>query len=247
MRAFGLFLLLTVVGCGSSGAYFDASGFHSAENPYSIRYAQAASGVLISSEWRVANFEYEDGQPSHPITRGEFESALTWVYRDGVAGTVRTETFDLKLSHNTNAAIWVRMLPIPFALLHKKVAFLAENFVNNLSGNVYNEYFGIGPAERRVATQILESKAIGFFGLPAQMVRFDLVSVDQLELDPNAPRTRVEMVLVRTRFVKTLHNGQTFRAPAYLLIGYSNDAVRFDSQLADFRRFASQIEFGQGR
>jgi len=245
VRDLALGVLLVAGGCGKSLSHFDTVGFHSAENPYSIRYADAGQALLISPEWRVTNFEYEDGRPSRPITEGDFESSLTWSFKGGESDTVQTETFELRLSHNTNATIWVRLLPIPNDLLHKKVEFLAENFVNNLSGSAYNDYLGAGVDERRVATQILESKTIGFQGHHAHVVTFDLVSVDQLQLDQNAPRTRVEMVLVRTSFLKTLRNSFEFQAPAYLLLGYSNDAAQFESQLATFRSFTQQIEIRQ--
>lgn len=240
-----LALLLSCVGCARQLSRFDTTGFHSAENAYSIRYADAAQGLLISPEWRVTNFEYENGRPTRPLTQGELESELTWRYRSGDTGRVKTQTFEVQLSHNSNAVIWVRLLPLPVDVRHKNVQVLAENYVNNLSGNAYSSYLGSAVDERRVATKILRSQSIGFNGLHAHVVTFDLVSVDQLQLDPNAPRTRVEMVLVRTPFYKTLQNGTEFQVPAYLLIGYANDAAAFDSQLATFRRFAQQFEIHQ--
>ena len=245
-RVMAIFVLV-LAGCGHGPAYFDASGFHSTDNPYSIHYADPQRQLLISDEWTLTNYEHHGGRPTKAMTKGAFEGSLSWRFRDGEVHTVKTTTFELELSHNSNAVIWVRLLPIPADLLHKKVEFLAENFVNNLSGNAYSSYLGSGVDERRVATKILSSQPIGLRGLHAQIITFDLVSLDQLELDPNAPRTRVDLVLARTNFRKVLDNSTPFEVPAYLLVAYANDAEHFESQLDTFRAFVRQIEIGAAR
>ena len=70
--------------------------------------------------------------------------------------------------------------------------------------------------------------------------RFEVVNLDQLEHDPNAPRSKVELVLVATPFSKRAR-GAAHTVPAYLLFGYINDAPMFDQQLADFRELVLRV------
>ena len=242
-RYVGLALSVVLIGCGAGLGRFDEIGFHSTENPYRIRYAKPATRELISQEWRVTNFSYSDGQPHAPLTRDEFVSSLTWTYLDGSTGTVTTQAFDLRISHTTNASIWVRMLPVPRVLSGKQIKFMAENYVNNLSGTAYTYYLGSAVEERRVATQILESESVMFGRYRAHAVTFDVVSLDQLEMNANAPRTRVQMFLVRAPFQKRLEGNQIFKVGALLQFIYSNDAESFDEQLPTFRSLLKRVEF----
>jgi hypothetical protein len=240
-------LALCMLGCRSNLNRFDQHGFRSTLNPYGVRYADPVSGHLISADWHVANFQYRDGRPTESLHGESFESELEWHYGDGAKHVVAIETFDLLLEHNTNAAIWVRVVPIPQGLYHKKVQFLAENYVNNFSGS-YDSQLGGTMVARRLATQILKSESAGFRGRPAHVVTFDYVSLDQLELDANAPRTRARIVLVAIWFRKVLIGGGTsgdFEVPGYLMIGYANDAAHFNALAPTFDAFLKQVAIGK--
>lgn len=238
-------LILIVVAssaCAGTTVGFDSTGFRSTQNHYRIPYKQGSKS-LLGPEWRVENFRHDDqGNPVELIEGGTNEGTLEWRYSDGVVRQASTTIYDLDLSHSTNAAIWVRVIPIPQHLRRKQLDVLSENYVNNLTGSVETGYFSDRPPTRRVATKIIESEAIGLLGSRAHIVRFDMVDLDQLELDENAPRTRAEIVLVKTRFRKAIKDGPVFDVPAYLLLGYSNDEAAFEEHIGTFRRFAQSIE-----
>lgn len=234
-------LIFVLCACGGSQQFFDSTGFRSTQNHYRVPYA-AGSKSLLGPDWRVANFKFDDrGNPVEMFEKGDYRGELEWTTADGETVRVTATIYDLLLSHSSNAAIWLRVLPVPHELLSKDVQVLAENYVNNLSGAADTGYFGKQVHTRRVATKIVASEPISLLGRPAHAVTFEVVDLDQLEMDPNAPRTRAEIVLAQTNFVKTVDFAQTFQVPGYLLVGYSNDASRFDEHLGTFRRFAMSI------
>lgn len=231
-----------VSACAGSQYAFDAKGFRSDENHYRVPY-QAGTKSLLGPEWSVTNFKHDDaGNPTEILEQGEYSGDINWTSADGETTSVSTLVYDLLLSHRSNATIWLRVMPIPQELINKHIKVLAENYVNNLNGAAGTGYFGKDLRTRRIATQIIKSEPISLLGAHAHAVTFDMVDLDQLQMNPNAPRTRVEIVLAQTNFAKSLGGSQRFRVPGYLLAGYSNDAGAFDEQLATFRRFAMSIQ-----
>ena len=73
--------------------------------------------------------------------------------------------------------------------------------------------------------------------------------MDQLEMDPDAPRERARVLLVEGSFMKKvsmgshrgLGGGGSTEVPAVLLIGYANDMAYFDSKVADFEDLLSRL------
>jgi hypothetical protein len=228
--------------CAGSQQHFDATGFRSDENHYRVPF-QEGTKSLLGPEWSVTNFRHDGaGNPTEILEGSEYTGDVNWTSVDGETTSLSVLVYDLLLSHRTNATIWLRVVPIPHELLNKHIKILAENYVNNLNGAAGTGYFGTDIHTRRVATKIIKSEPISLLGAHAHAVTFDLVDLNQLEMDENAPRTRIEIVLAQTNFVKELGGSQKYRVPGYLLVGYSNDAPVFDEHLATFRRFAMSIQ-----
>jgi hypothetical protein len=103
---------------------------------------------------------------------------------------------------------------------------------------------------RRVATKIIESKSASVAGQPAHEVVFDLVNLDQLQLDPQAPRTRIRAMFIVTRTKKTLGGTRRVRrpaVPAVLFVGYSAVAGTFDSQIPVLEDLLARIHIASGK
>lgn len=70
-----------------------------------------------------------------------------------------------------------------------------------------------------------------------------LSMLNQLEADENAPRTRVRIVMVDAGLMTELKGAYPPEIPAYLLLGYANDADRFEAHATVFRDFVERVVF----
>lgn len=234
-----LWVALCALGCVAQSA-FTPTGFKPQERKYEIGYL-AETESLTERGWRIANYQYSKGVPTEEMTKGRFTSTFPWELADGSPSKIETTTYELLIEHNTNATIWVRLVPTPRSLQGKMIRVLAENYVNNLTGNVYSDYFDPEPSERRISTKILESESTRVMDHGAQRVRFEIVNLDQLEHDANAPRTQAEIILVNVVHKKKARGRNVSHVPALFLLGYANDAAMFDTHYPDFRDLVDRI------
>ena len=103
---------------------------------------------------------------------------------------------------------------------------------------------------RRVATKIIESRAASVAGQPAHEVVFDLVNLDQLQLDPQAPRTRIRATFIEIPTKKILTSSRRVRrpaVPAVLFVGYSAVSGAFDSQIPALEDLLARIHIASGK
>ena len=96
----------------------------------------------------------------------------------------------------------------------------------------------------RTASKIIESKAREVGGQPAREVTFDVVDVDQLQLDPQARRTRIRAVFIHAPLVKEFL-GTGWVSPAFLFVAYVSDERHFDELTDDYEGLLARIRFAK--
>jgi hypothetical protein len=240
---FAMSALCLLSGCSTLQGEHRPTAFVSVQRSYSVEYVDRGKRQLLPSPWVLSNFEYDGALPTKERTKGRFESEFQWEMKSGAIVRATTTTYELLFRHTSNAEIWVRLLPIPQAMRGRQVRYAAEEFVNSFSGSVVSDWLDGSGIARRVATQIIESKAIKVDGHPARQVTFDIANLDQLQLDPNAPRTRARIVLVKAGLRKSiLHSQNLQRVAAYLMLGYLNDAARFADEAAAFDSLVQRVK-----
>jgi len=164
---------------------------------------------------------------------------MDWVDHGGVGHKVAYVLYDLKFRHGNGSILAVSTVAVPPRLRKLRLSAVAEEWANSYSGMQFS--FASGSA-RRIASKIIESKAREVGGQPAREVTFDVVDVDQLQLDPQAPRTRIRAVFVHAPLVKEfLDSGLV--SPAFLFVAYASDEHKFVKLTADYEGILARIHF----
>jgi len=184
-----------------------------------------------------------------------YRSAIQVETRNGTSLPAEVITHDLKFSHaQSEAILWLRVLPLPNRIMHKSLRVVAEEWANGLTGTALDFSFGtgntqsqkvsIGVGSQRVATKILTSQPREVAGHKAHEVLFEMVNMDQFEMNPNAPRTRIRAAFIQAPVTKHTADFASVSAElnACLFVGYSNSAESFDKVAPVFDDFLSRME-----
>ena len=208
---------------------------------YRISYTQAATTSIVLSEWRLENYLFDkQGKPNDEKNDRTYEDTMDWEDDTGRSFRVTYQFLDLKWRHKNGSLLSVCMIPMPPRQRNLNLDAFVEQWANDYNGL----QFSFKRAEaRRIASKILESKARQIDGRAAHEVTFDVVDVDQLQLDPKAPRTRI-----RALFIKDLHRNlgpRLRRVPAYLFVAYESSDSHFETLVPDYEGLLSRIRFDE--
>jgi hypothetical protein len=241
MRHLGSLGILALV--MTSGLACAHQGFRDGEfvgrDGYRIGYTEAATYSVVPSEWRLENYYLtKQGQPSGEKDDRAYEDTVDWEDDTGRTFRVTYQLLDLKWRHKNGSVLSVCVIPMSARQRNLNLDAFVEQWANDYNGL----QFSLKRAEaRRIASKVLESKARQIDGHAAHEVTFDVVDMDQLQLDPKAPRSRIRAV-----FVKDLHRNlgpRLNRVPAYLLVAYESSDGHFDAVVPDYEGLLSRIRF----
>ena len=259
-RAILLGILVWAAGCGTT-ASFKEDAFHGEESRYKVHYLDTDKQSLLPAQWRLMNFSLDSkGRPQRMLWGDGYRSTIQMETQSGTSLPGEIITHDLKFSHTqSEGLLWLRVLPLPNRIVHKSLKVVAEEWANGLTGTALDFSFGtgstpsnhvsIGVDSQRVATKILTSQPRKVAGHMAREVLFDMVNMDQLEMNPNAPRIRVRAVFIQAPVTKRSPPPGEYAAfsaefTACLFVGYANSAESFDSFSPVFDDFLGRMEIG---
>lgn len=211
---------------------------------YDIIYTDPAKRRLLPDDWRVVSHTFERGVPAAPITTGDNTVDVDWQLADGTPIHGRIARYDLRFLHtSSNGLVGFRVLPLESAHAARPSAVVAEDWVNALSGTVQEPGFAKWTTvSRRMATKILGSRPLSLPSGAAHEVTFEAVDLDQLQMNPDAPRLRGRAVVFDARINKALLSNPWARAIGGRLMAlYVNDATSFDDQLPVFESVLTRV------
>jgi hypothetical protein len=236
----GILTLLLFSGCASAGLGFTDTGF--VGKGYSISYVETATYSIVPPDWDLDNYFYNrQGKPHREKDQGIYRDTMDWVDVTGRSERVEYVIYDLKWRHGNGSTFAVCTVAVPPRHSNLRLSAFAEEWANEYSGMQFS--FKKGEAHR-TASKIVETKARQVGGRAAREVTFDVVDVDQLQLDASAPRTRVRAVFVQAPLVKEfLDSG--LRPPAFLFVAYASDERKFDKLVDDYEGLIARIRFDE--
>jgi hypothetical protein len=236
----GIVALLFTSGCASAGWGFTDTAFVAKESGYTISYAEPANHLILPPDWELDNyFRNQKGKPDREKDQGIYRDTMDWVDATGHSERVEYVIYDLKWRHGNGSTLAVCTVAVPPRHRNLRLSAFAEEWANEYSGMQFS--FKRGEAHR-TASKIVESKARQVGGHAAREITFDVVDVDQLQLDANAPRTRIRAVFVQAALAKEfLHPGGG--APAFLFVAYVSDQRKFNKLVDDYEGLLARIGF----
>jgi hypothetical protein len=245
MRAFALPLILLgcslfASGCAETNG-FRVDGFRAEKAAYSVDYLDPSARRLLPREWNLDNyFSEDDGKPSSQKDEGIYRRKIDWILHDGTSMAVNLVVHDLKFLHSSGAVLSVRRVPVPSQMQKLKLSTIAEDWANNNNGTAL-EFSFEGIVAKRTASKLIESKPSTVGGLPACEVTFEMVDLDQLQFNAQAPRTRVRALFIQAPIEKRFSDYHMLTVPAVLLVAYAHDAQKFDQFVPDYESLVSRI------
>jgi len=229
--------LAATAGCASTG--FVDKGFVAKDAGYRIAYGDKPFR-LVSSPWVLENyFAGNQGLPNGEKQAGIYRASMDWVKPDGDTVRVDYLPYDLKFRHGNGSIIVVATVAVPQHLRALRLSAVAEEWAKSYSGLQFSFKSGTG---QRSASKIVQSKTRIVGGRPAREITFDVVDVDQLQLDADAPRTRIRIVFVSAPLYKQFLSPEMV-SPAFLFVGYTSDEHRFDQGVRDYDDLLERISF----
>lgn len=190
---------------------------------------------------------------------------------DGTIGSneKRTENiYDLRfVNSRDNAVIWLKVHPMEATQANLDLDVLLENYADGLAGTGLFEQsslFGLAVDKVRHYTSFIVKKEPTALGnLSAIRGVIEIADVDKLRLDPKHRDSKAELVFAKVVYLEDLgftkpnasrwpvvavtsgSNGQYVHYKAQrtglLVIGYYDDASRFESHLKDLHALLDQI------
>jgi hypothetical protein len=242
---FVLFAVALVAACvHAQTGRFTESSFAGAEGRFGFSYLDRSGGRLLPGAWRLENWTPDaTGKPESQKDEGMYLSRAQWPLPDGSMRWMQFVTHELRYDHaSSGATIWVRVLPLMQREANLSLKVVAERWANTVSGTVFDYTFSGPEGAKRLGSKILATGGVTVAGQPAHQVVFDVVNLDQLQADPNAPRTRVQAYFVAAPVTKDMFSpGGNWRVPACVFIGLAAPAERFDALMPDFTSLVSRM------
>jgi hypothetical protein len=232
-----------------------AEGFR--HNDYAYRVVAQKDGGFLPESWKIDNYYGETGALKP-------KDGKDWIIEysldengDGEEDLkVEELIYDLRFEHLVHdGVIFLRTIPISTDLQQKKLSVLMERYIEGIAGAGY-EVVSLNSqshllVEKRYAAAIVGKGPTKLAGRDAYVVLLEVANIDQLKIDPNARKERVELVLLHTDFEykkeSVNENVKPTKFPVIMFAGYANQPAEFDAGQKEFHEFLGRIEIDQKR
>ncbi len=218
---------------------------------YAMAIDNSAGASLLPEGWRLDSAYEKHGKLKAKNTP-DYETKFSFdTDGDDKVDTNRTELiYDLRYVHKVHSGvIWLRTVPISNELREKELRVLMQDYVDEVAGAGY-EVVNIGQArlmmEKRYAAEILHRGRGEIGSAEAYGASFAVANIDQVQVDKDARRERVMVVISRPGFEYEIgpHSGSKGTSyPVLFIAGYSSLPDDFDAGIQDFQALLQRVRF----
>ena len=248
MKKAWLVLALVLVGCHPH-AYLGTFGLYSFDltlDHYRIAYGE--DGHVLNSEWLINNFRGRQGPHAEPRRTPEFTRIIhPDMNNDGeFERPFEIPRFDLSYTHaHDGTSLWLQTTPVSGRVHLRSLDVIAHDFVERVGGGSYFEIDWAAEAirERRIGTVIREEGPVLVGGVRGYWVTFEVLSVDQRDVNQAHQGDLVTVVLMRPSARWTYESRYPRGLPMLVIAGYATRAEHHATHRAEFEDLLRRIEF----
>lgn len=214
------------------------------------KVVSAAETSLMGPDWLLDNYYLKKGRFLEKTTNAYMERLVIDGDNDGKWEFNKdVPAYDLRFLHrNRDAVIWLRTIPLSGWEKDKDLAVLAQMCVESVAGGGY-ERVRIHPKtviveEKRFAA-VATKRGVGRVAdTEAFFIHVDVANIDQLRVQPDAYKARVEFVLLKPELTHSVdrEDGSKMELPVLMVAGYKNTPDAFEQDLPAFREFLNRVE-----
>jgi hypothetical protein len=234
-----------ITACAYRNATFGADGFHELRYEYDVRYADPANRQIMPADWRLDNYATTESG-LEPKSDAFYETTFKFdTDKNGGYDAAETvPTFELRFEHTkTKAVTWLRTIPALTYETSRSVYSLGR-YTDGIATAGYEraQFSDEATPARKYAVQILQMREAKLASIPALALTIEVADLAALKRSPQAPRTRVKLVLMRTGNTRPIP-ARDYEYETIFIAGYASRPDAFEAQLRDFDRFLGQIVF----
>jgi hypothetical protein len=228
---------------------FGTTSFDLVRDHYRITYD--SDRRVMNRDWLVENFQITERGDIGPAkwTPAYLRSVSPDMNDDGrPERPVALPRFDLHMTHSRDGtSLWTQTTPVSGAVGMRDLEVIAHDFVDRVGGGSYIEIDWGADAirERHVGTIIREEGPVRVDEVDAYWVTFDMVSVDQREVNADHQGERVTVVVMRpdSRWTREERFSQADGLPMLVMAGYASRAEHHAAHREEFEGLLRRIDF----
>ena len=223
-------------------------GYEQTKVKYRLGFSDPAKHEFLPTDWVVDN--YAGAGSDWTEKSGKQYRAIRELDMDGngtISALERKEEslFDLRfVNTRDNAVIWLKVHPLATQNAKRDLDVILENYADGLAGAGLFEQsslFGLkADMARQFTSFIVRKEATQVGALPAIRGVIEIADVEKLRLDAAHRDSKAELLFAKVTYVDPFDR-HTDSRDGLLVIGYYDDASRFDSHLADFHALLGRI------
>lgn len=259
-------------GCTPASGGLGPTGYEQALVKYKLSYANPTTQKFLPEDWALDNFTYVADKRAWKEKTGDQYRAIRLLDEDGdgtISESERTEenVFDLRFVNSRDSAvIWLKVHPMAFRNSKRDLDVMLENYADGLAGAGLFEQSSLFGLEQNVARQyttfVVEKQALAVGPLSAIRGVIEIAEVEKLRLDRSHRDSKAELVFAKVAYLHPVGSVRPTNSPwpmvtgkngqggvgyfekrtGLLVIGYYDDAARFEAHLADFHGLLSRLQ-----
>jgi hypothetical protein len=268
-RVLGLGFGLFAVACTPASGALGADGYEQSLIKYRVSYSDKAHRKFLPNDWMLDNYAYDSTRGEWQEKSGQQYRVVRGLDDNGDGTVSRSERkreniFDLRfLNIRDNAVIWTKVHPLEPAYAGRDLDILLENYASGLEGSGIFEQsalFSLEASRARNFTTFMVKKEPTWLGpLPAIRSVIEIADVEKLRLDSTHRDRKAELVFAKVSYLRTVSGKSrlpwpvvsrsgsdqmeqtVYRCTGVLIVGYYNDATRFDAHVADMHSLLARL------
>jgi hypothetical protein len=257
-------------GCTPTPGVLGPTGFDQRLFGYHVAYTNPRGRSFLGPDWRVDNFTWDGPTQEWTPKDGPNYEAIRELDEDDDGKISADEKhkepiYDLRLTHvHDHGVLWIKAHPLTVRDSQRDLDVEIADYADSLAGRgafYQGSVFSLEHVKtREYTTFVTDKSAAAVAGLSGTIATVEVAESSRLQLDPAYRSAKIRVCMAKITYIVPKSNGPQpprshwpvvscekdnmrwcERAVGLLVIGYVNEADRFEAHLADYNTFLSEI------